>query len=84
MKNGRKSVNGSDLGELVTSVASLTAQKRRQDRRTPKLLDVGLMRLAFAQLEALEFSGGGFGEFGEEFDPAWALIAADAFGDKIL
>ena len=84
MKNGRKSVNGSDLGELVTSVASLTAQKRRQDRRTPKLLDVGLMRLAFAQLEALEFSGGGFGEFGEEFDPARLFVPAQFFGNPLL
>jgi hypothetical protein len=45
-------------------VRLLKAQKRRQDRRTPKLLDVGLMRLAFAEFEALEFSGSGFGEFG--------------------
>ena len=46
-------------------------------------IDFGL-RLLLAEFEALEFSGGGFGEFGEEFDPTWAFVAADAFGDKIL
>ena len=66
-----------------TWVRLLKAQKRRQDRRTPKLLGVGLM-IPLAEFEALEFSGGGFGEFGEEFDPARALVAAYALGDKIL
>ena len=46
-------------------------------------IDFGL-RLLLAEFEALEFSGGGFGKFGEEFDPAWALVATDAVGDKIL
>jgi hypothetical protein len=45
---------------------------------------MGLPRLAVAEFEALEFSGGGFGEFVEEFDPAGALVAADALGDEIL
>ena len=46
-------------------------------------IDFGL-RLQLAEFEALEFSGGGFGEFGEEFDPAGALVAAYALGDKVL
>ena len=46
-------------------------------------IDFGL-RLLLAEFEALEFSGGGLGEFGEELDPAGALVAADALGDKIL
>ena len=46
-------------------------------------IDFGL-RLQLAEFEALEFSGGGFGEFGEELDPAGALVAANALGDKIL
>jgi len=48
------------------------------------LLDLGLTGLTLAELETLEFSGGGCGEFGEELDPAGALVTADAFGDKIL
>ena len=44
----------------------------------------GLLKLALAELEALEFSGGGFGEFPQELNPARALVAADALGDKIL
>ena len=37
-----------------------------------------------AEFEALEFSGGGFGEFLQELDPAGAFVAADTLGDKIL
>ena len=46
-------------------------------------IDFGL-RLLLAEFEALEFSGGGFGEFSEELDPAGALVAAYALGDKVL
>ena len=46
-------------------------------------IDFGL-RLLLAEFEALKFSGGGFGEFGEELDPAGALVAAYALGDKVL
>ena len=42
------------------------------------------LRLLLAEFEALEFSGDGFGEFLQEHDPAWALVAADSLGDKIL
>ena len=46
-------------------------------------IDFGL-RLLLAEFEALKFSGGGFGEFGEELDPAGALVAAYTLGDKVL
>ena len=46
-------------------------------------IDFGL-RLLLAEFEALEFSGGGFGEFLQELDPAGALVAADPVGDKVL
>jgi len=48
------------------------------------LVALSLLKLAFAELEALEFSGGGFGKFLQELNPARALVAADAFGDEIL
>src|SRR4029077_4224765 len=48
------------------------------------LLALSLLKLAIAELEALEFSGGGFGKFVQELNPARALVAAYAFGDKIL
>ena len=48
------------------------------------LLALGLLKLTFAELEALEFSGGGLGEFLQELNPARTLVATDAFVDKIL
>jgi len=42
------------------------------------------LKAALAELEALEFSGGSLGKFLQELNPARALVAADAFGDKIL
>ena len=49
----------------------------------PVLLAFGL-GVVVAEFEALEFSGGGFGEFLQEFDPAGAFVAADTLGDEIL
>lgn len=40
--------------------------------------------MKLTELEALEFAGGGLGDFGEKFDPAGAFVAADAGGDPIL
>ena len=42
------------------------------------------MGLAVAEFETLEFSGGGFGKFLYELDPAGAFVTADTLGDKIL
>ena len=68
-----------------------TPRKRWQDHRTPKKaafvllrVDFGLVGLVVAEFETLEFSGGGFGEFAQELDPAGAFVAADAVGDKFL
>jgi hypothetical protein len=57
---------------------------RRQNGVDSLLIDFGLLGLALAEFEALEFSGGGFGELVEELDPARAFVAADAVGDKFL
>jgi len=51
-------------------------------RRSP--LGVSLAELLLAKLETLELPGGGFGEFGEKFDPAGALVAAYALCDEVL
>ena len=50
----------------------------------PSVLALSLLKVALAELEALEFSGGSLGKFLQELNPARALVAADAFGDKIL
>ena len=48
------------------------------------LLALSLLKLAIAELEALEFSCGCLGKFVQELNPTRALVTADAFGDKIL
>jgi hypothetical protein len=53
-------------------------------RRGAKLVRFDPVGLALAEPKALELSSGGFGEFVKKLDPAGALVATNAFCDKLL
>ena len=42
------------------------------------------MLVELAELKALQFAGGGLGNFGEELDPAGLFVASQSFGDPVL
>jgi hypothetical protein len=90
-RSTRRRLTGHDLAAWGYVVNVLTPQsggktaalQKPHGYDFPVLLAFGL-GVEVAEFEALEFSGGGFGEFLQEFDPAGTFVAADTLGDKIL